>query len=160
MNLEQIKSAVDRGAPVYYKDKINQVFHMSGIYQVRTNNGRTILFGLTNHGTGQLKGLTRDYFTDCKHDEHEACMVCTNCGHCREDLDSNDLCMDCGGIDENEPSAIEIAEKLSLFDEAIEALDGLVVALEAQYGDLVKEIKFTQIEAARTVIAKAKEISK
>lgn len=158
MNLEQIKSAVDRGIPVYHKDKTCQVVKFKGGYRISKNG--TFWQPLTNHNTGELMGLTRDYFTDCKHDEHEDCMTCTNCNQCREDLDSTDLCMDCGGVDEDEPSAIEIAEKLSLFNEAIEALEGLVVALEAQYGDLVKEIKFTQIEAARTVIAKAKEISK
>ena len=38
----------------------------------------------------------------CTHDIDEDCMNCTNCGACREDLDSNELCMDCGGVDENE----------------------------------------------------------
>jgi len=40
--------------------------------------------------------------SDCQHDSNEDCMTCTSCGQCREDLDSNDLCMDCGGVDENE----------------------------------------------------------
>lgn len=39
---------------------------------------------------------------ECGHDSHEDCMNCAVCGHCREDLDSNDICMDCGGVDENE----------------------------------------------------------
>ena len=38
----------------------------------------------------------------CEHKEGEDCMICHSCGDCREDLDSTDLCMDCGGVDENE----------------------------------------------------------
>lgn len=38
--------------------------------------------------------------SDCQHQDHEDCMNCAVCGRCREDLDSNDVCMDCGGIDE------------------------------------------------------------
>jgi hypothetical protein len=37
---------------------------------------------------------------ECQHDEHEDCLICRECGQCREDLDSDDLCMDCGGKDE------------------------------------------------------------
>ena len=38
----------------------------------------------------------------CGHDDCEDCLICASCGRCREDLDSNDICMDCGGVDENE----------------------------------------------------------
>ena len=38
----------------------------------------------------------------CEHESREDHMNCMFCGQCREDLDSNDLCMDCGGVDENE----------------------------------------------------------
>ena len=37
----------------------------------------------------------------CKHGPEEECMFCSVCGRCREDLDSDDVCMDCGGVDEN-----------------------------------------------------------
>lgn len=37
----------------------------------------------------------------CEHDRHEDCMVCIGCNKCREDLNSNDYCMECGGVDEN-----------------------------------------------------------
>lgn len=37
----------------------------------------------------------------CQHEDHEDCMNCQSCGECREDLDSDDTCMDCGGVDEN-----------------------------------------------------------
>lgn len=36
----------------------------------------------------------------CQHKPSEDCMICRDCGDCREDLDSTDLCMDCGGEDE------------------------------------------------------------
>ena len=39
---------------------------------------------------------------DCQHQEHEDCLICTECGCCREDVDEDDVCMDCGGIDHNE----------------------------------------------------------
>jgi len=41
-------------------------------------------------------------FVMCEHESNEDCMFCCMCGQCREDLDSNDICMDCGGVDENE----------------------------------------------------------
>ena len=37
----------------------------------------------------------------CQHEPHEDCMHCVDCGKCREDLDSEDRCMGCGGVDEN-----------------------------------------------------------
>jgi hypothetical protein len=40
---------------------------------------------------------------DCGHKEHEDHLICAICGDCREDLDSSDICMDCGGTDESEP---------------------------------------------------------
>jgi len=42
---------------------------------------------------------TRD--EECEHDRTEDCMVCRCCGRCREDLDSDDTCRACGGVDEN-----------------------------------------------------------
>ena len=36
----------------------------------------------------------------CEHEEHEDCMFCVVCGECKEDLDSNDVCIACGGHDE------------------------------------------------------------
>lgn len=38
----------------------------------------------------------------CEHAPHEDCLNCMICGQCREDLDSEDVCMDCGGEDESE----------------------------------------------------------
>lgn len=38
----------------------------------------------------------------CQHEPHEDCLHCRICGVCREDLDSDDVCPDCGGKDENE----------------------------------------------------------
>ena len=37
----------------------------------------------------------------CEHAPNEDHMICAECGQCREDLDSTDTCMDCGGVDEN-----------------------------------------------------------
>lgn len=37
---------------------------------------------------------------DCQHDPSEDCMICRECGKCKEDLDSDDLCIACGGEDE------------------------------------------------------------
>jgi len=39
---------------------------------------------------------------ECGHEDYEDCMICAECGECKEDLDSSDVCMDCGGVDENE----------------------------------------------------------
>jgi hypothetical protein len=38
----------------------------------------------------------------CDHNSNEECMFCSICGDCREDLDEQDVCMDCGGVDHNE----------------------------------------------------------
>jgi hypothetical protein len=35
---------------------------------------------------------------ECQHGADEDHMLCTDCGVCREDLDSEDRCMDCGGV--------------------------------------------------------------
>jgi hypothetical protein len=35
------------------------------------------------------------------HGETYDCLVCACCGNCREDVDSDDYCLDCGGVDEN-----------------------------------------------------------
>jgi hypothetical protein len=40
---------------------------------------------------------TYDETDDCQHSKHEDHLVCTCCGRCNESLDSNDLCVDCGG---------------------------------------------------------------
>jgi hypothetical protein len=37
---------------------------------------------------------------DCQHKVNEDCFICSICGLCREDLDADDVCMDCGGIEE------------------------------------------------------------
>ena len=38
----------------------------------------------------------------CEHTDSEDHLFCVDCGQCREDLDSEDRCIPCGGIDENE----------------------------------------------------------
>ncbi len=38
----------------------------------------------------------------CEHQNHEDHMICQSCGQCREDLDSADTCMECGGVDESQ----------------------------------------------------------
>lgn len=35
----------------------------------------------------------------CQHKATEDCIICAICGQCREDLDSDDICMDCGGAE-------------------------------------------------------------
>ena len=37
----------------------------------------------------------------CEHPVHDDHMICTECGRCRESLDSDDVCSECGGKDEN-----------------------------------------------------------
>jgi len=39
--------------------------------------------------------------TSCQHKITEDCLVCIICGRCKEDLDSEDICIDCGGVDES-----------------------------------------------------------
>jgi hypothetical protein len=38
---------------------------------------------------------------NCEHLATHDCMICSVCGECSESLDSNDVCTDCGGTDEN-----------------------------------------------------------
>jgi hypothetical protein len=38
----------------------------------------------------------RRYF-GCQHQENEDCMICANCGYCRESVDDNDICANCRG---------------------------------------------------------------
>jgi hypothetical protein len=37
---------------------------------------------------------------ECGHKVAEDCMVCAICGRCREDLDEEDICTECGGTKE------------------------------------------------------------
>ncbi len=32
---------------------------------------------------------------ECEHQENEECMICHECGMCREDVNSEDICTDC-----------------------------------------------------------------
>lgn len=34
---------------------------------------------------------------NCQHQPSEDCLCYSVCGECREDLDSTDICIDCGG---------------------------------------------------------------
>ena len=45
------------------------------------------------------------YAEDCEHTDSEDHIFCISCGQCREDLDSEDRCIPCGGTDENEVEA-------------------------------------------------------
>jgi hypothetical protein len=38
----------------------------------------------------------------CEHEPYEDCLICTECGQCKESVDSNDVCTDCGGQDESD----------------------------------------------------------
>ena len=35
----------------------------------------------------------------CEHEPHEDCLVCVDCNCCKESLDCEDRCSDCGGHD-------------------------------------------------------------
>ena len=53
-----------------------------------------------------VEGCLRDgNFEDCEHSDSEDHLFCVDCGQCREDLDSEDRCIPCGGTDENEVEA-------------------------------------------------------
>jgi hypothetical protein len=47
--------------------------------------------------------LTRRALDDddhgCAHKSNEDCLICAGCGACREDLDTEDFCGDCGSGD-------------------------------------------------------------
>ncbi len=34
---------------------------------------------------------------ECEHQNNEDCMVCHECGECKENLNDEDLCFDCRG---------------------------------------------------------------
>jgi len=55
---------------------------------------------LTDNENGDVwygdEGLT------CEHEPHEDCMNCDVCGNCKEDLDSENICIDCGGDPEDD----------------------------------------------------------
>lgn len=38
----------------------------------------------------------------CEHKSFEDCLICSICGNCSESLDSQDICADCGGKNEND----------------------------------------------------------
>lgn len=40
------------------------------------------------------------------HGPHEDCLRCIDCGTCREDLDCQDRCPDCGGHDCNQHAGL------------------------------------------------------
>ena len=152
MNLQQIKDAVSRGIPVWCVTLgAEVVFDKDKNLFVRT--------ALSDYSL--VEKMSKLCFTDCYHNEGEECTICVNCGECREDLDDSNHCMDCGGVNENEPSAIEIAEKLSLFDDMLAALEEIEAALIFLGGayDNVGILPHIQNLAAKTVVS-AKEISK
>ena len=74
----------------------------------------------------------------CEHDSHEDCMNCTECGQCREDLDSNDLCKNCGGVDENETVQCEgkNCEMDMILHPEAEYMDGCNVVTTASGDDI------------------------
>ena len=43
-------------------------------------------------------GIAREITVEigyCTHRDNEYCMICTECGHCSESLDDDDVCGDC-----------------------------------------------------------------
>ena len=32
---------------------------------------------------------------ECNHQDNEECMTCIQCGKCKEDIDSEDICTEC-----------------------------------------------------------------
>ena len=36
---------------------------------------------------------------DCAHKVTEDCLICAVCGRCREDLDEDDVCTECGSLE-------------------------------------------------------------
>ena len=49
------------------------------------------------------EGQTTEHVTDnCQHGADEDHMFCVVCGECREDLDTTDTCIDCGGVVDDE----------------------------------------------------------
>lgn len=37
----------------------------------------------------------------CEHKPNEDCLICRICGECKESLDEDDVCTECGGKDED-----------------------------------------------------------
>jgi hypothetical protein len=62
------------------------------------DNDRANMLAVANELLDEVRAEHGDAPT-CEHAEGEDCMNCVDCGRCREDLDCQDRCGECGGHD-------------------------------------------------------------
>jgi len=90
----------------------------------------------------------------CEHGEHEDCMICSECHTCREDLDEDDVCMDCGGQEASGDISVETSLEIESIarwihaesDEPISEIEDLLLRMSTkdfydEYAVVLKDLK-------------------
>ena len=89
----------------------------------------------------------------CEHGEHEDCMICSECHTCREDLDEDDVCMDCGGKEASGDISVEtaleieqVAEWITDSQDCCDEVEWLLTKMTTkdfykEYEDILKHLK-------------------